>query len=95
MQALFEELKALFQSFHKWTKRLLHIGLPIALFCLFAAGCFYYIAAFSEEYYKMLRLAEDFFICGRDFLSITLIFALSFEALQKKIALEEQKNKDS
>lgn len=94
MQALFQDLKAVFKSFHLWPKRILKIGMPIAMSFLFIAAAFYITAEFSEAYYRALRLAEEFFICGRDFLSITLVYALTFEILQKKLNLEEQKYTD-
>lgn len=85
MQEIFKQCGAFFASFHPITKRILKHGMPFVL-GLFSASLFCGLAAGHIGMYdKMLRLAGDFLLCGRESLSVVLLGALLFELMQKTL----------
>lgn len=91
MQALIAEGLRFLKSFHPITKRILKYGLPIAFFFFMGALFFHLTAPYSTEFYQWERLKNEFFLCGKDLLTVVLLYGLTFELLQKAIALEAEK----
>lgn len=88
MQEIFKECRALFASFHQITKNILKYGMPFVIGLLSSGVFCFLMAGHIGMHDKMLRLAEDFLLCGRETLSVLLLGALLFELMQKTLAYD-------
>ncbi len=81
MQALFREIHAFFKAFHPFCKRILKMGCPLVFSLFFTAGFCRLAAGQIGVYDKMLRLASEFFLCGREMFGAVVVFSLLLQLL--------------
>lgn len=81
MQALFHEIHSFFKAFHPFCKRILKWGCPLVFSLFFTSGFCRLAAGQIGVYDKMLRLASEFFLCGREMFGAIVVFSLLLQLL--------------